>query len=331
MVQHPSFQFDRRRFLGLAAGGVAASAAAAAPFAAFAEDAGEAPLKIATIGAGREGGALGTLFAKQGHPVMFSSQHPEQLKELVASAGPTAQAGTVEQAVGFGDVVLLVVPYTAVEQIGKDYGNALAAKQLVIDVSNPIARRDGEAIVSRVAEQGGAGLATAKMLPGAHLVRGFNAINYARLAAGRASTGRAGRRADRRRRLQRRRAGDAAHQGNRLRAGARRRAGDGQVSSAGNAARRRAYPGRDPADRRDPPVSGARRRGGELTRATPESGPPPLMPGCWWDGATRRNKGALQAFFQASPKIACLAPSFSKQSFGGFVGFQGVTRLPNVL
>ena len=181
MVQHPSFQFDRRRFLGLAAGGVAASAAAAAPFAAFAEDAGEAPLKIATIGAGREGGALGTLFAKQGHPVMFSSQHPEQLKELVASAGPTAQAGTVEQAVGFGDVVLLVVPYTAVEQIGKDYGNALAAKQLVIDVSNPIARRDGEAIVSRVAEQGGAGLATAKMLPGAHLVRGFNAINYARL------------------------------------------------------------------------------------------------------------------------------------------------------
>jgi 8-hydroxy-5-deazaflavin:NADPH oxidoreductase len=182
MVQHPSFQFDRRRFLGLAAGGVAASAAAAAPFAAFAADAGEAPLKIATIGAGREGGALGTLFAKQGHAVMFSSQHPEQLKELVASAGPTAQAGTVEQAVGFGDVVLLVVPYTAVEQIGKDYGNALAAKQLVIDVSNPIARRDGEAIVSRVAEQGGAGLATAKMLPGAHLVRGFNVINYARLA-----------------------------------------------------------------------------------------------------------------------------------------------------
>ena len=183
MVKHPSFEFDRRKFLGLAASGVAASAAAAAPFAAFAQATGGASLRIATIGAGREGGALGTLFAKQGHAVMFSSQHPEQLKELVASAGPTAQAGTVEQAVGFGDVVLLVVPYTAVEQIGKDYGNALAAKQLVIDVSNPIARRDGEAIVSRVAEQGGAGLATAKMLPGAHLVRGFNAINYARLAA----------------------------------------------------------------------------------------------------------------------------------------------------
>ena len=82
---------------------------------------------------------------------------------------------------GFGDVILLVVPYTAVEQIGKDYGKALAAKQLVIDVSNPIARRDGDAIVSWVAEQGGAGLATAKLLPGAHLVRAFNAINFRRL------------------------------------------------------------------------------------------------------------------------------------------------------
>ena len=44
-----------------------------------------------------------------------------------------------------------------------------------------------------------------------------------------------------------------------------------------------------------------------------------------------RHKGALQAFFQASPKLACFAPSFSKQSFGGFVRFQGVTRFPNVL
>ena len=149
----------------------------------MAQAAGGGPLKIATIGVGREGGALGTLFAKQGHPVMFSSLHPEQLKELVASAGPTAQAGTVEQAIAFGDVVLLVVPYTAVEQIAKDYGQALAGKQLVIDVSNPIARRDGDAIVNWVGEQGGAGLATAKLLPGAHLVRAFNAINYLKLTA----------------------------------------------------------------------------------------------------------------------------------------------------
>jgi len=37
---------------------------------------GGAPLKIATIGAGKEGGALGALFAKAGHPVMFSRGIP---------------------------------------------------------------------------------------------------------------------------------------------------------------------------------------------------------------------------------------------------------------
>jgi 8-hydroxy-5-deazaflavin:NADPH oxidoreductase len=173
----------RREFLELALGGMALGVIAASPFAALAQvSGGGAPLKIGTIGAGREGGALGTLFAKHGHPLMFSSRNPEQLKELVASAGPNAQAGTVEQAVAFGDVVFLVVPYTAVEQIGKEHGKALAEKRLVLDVSNPIARRDGEEIVKWVNEQGGAGLATAKLIPGARLVRAFNAIGSGRLA-----------------------------------------------------------------------------------------------------------------------------------------------------
>jgi predicted dinucleotide-binding enzyme len=139
------------------------------------------PLKIGVIGAGREGGALGTAFAKAGHPIMFSSRYPEQLADLVAAAGPLTRAGTVEQAIAFGDAVLLVVPYSAVKQIGRDYGKAFAAKRLVIDVSNPIARRDGEGLVATVDKQGGPGLATQKMLPGAHIVRAFNAIGSGRI------------------------------------------------------------------------------------------------------------------------------------------------------
>lgn len=182
MVDARFVDIARRDFLVLAVGGVAAGVTLTSPIGALAQGAGVASLKIGTIGAGREGGALGTLFAKAGHPVMFSSRNPEQLKDLVASAGPSAQAGTVEQAVAFGDVIFLVVPYTAIEQIGRDHGKALAQKRLVMDVSNPIARRDGEEIVKWANEQGGPGLATAKLLPGAHLVRAFNAINYARLA-----------------------------------------------------------------------------------------------------------------------------------------------------
>lgn len=180
-MAHDLFPALRRRdILALAAAGAALGVAS--PFATLAQEAGGAPLKIGVIGAGREGGALGTLFAKAGHPVMFSSRHPEELKDLVGRAGPDARAGTVAEAVGFGDVVLLVVPYGAVKEIGRDHGKDLAAKRLVLDVSNPNPRRDGEELAAWVEQQGGAGLATAALLPGAPIVRGFNAIGSGRLA-----------------------------------------------------------------------------------------------------------------------------------------------------
>ena len=182
MARNDGTDHNRRELLQAAAG-LTLLALAAWPLAARAQTAGGAALKIGMIGSGREGGALGTALVKAGHPVMFSSRHPEELKSLVDGLGPLAKAGTVAQAIEFGDVVMIVVPYGAMQQIGRDYAAALAKKMLVIDVSNPIARRDGADLVKAVDEQGGAGLATAKMLPGAHLVRAFNAIGSAKIAA----------------------------------------------------------------------------------------------------------------------------------------------------
>jgi 8-hydroxy-5-deazaflavin:NADPH oxidoreductase len=173
------FSASRRKCMNILAGGLALSAAPG--IAALGQASSLSKMKIATIGAGREGGALGTLFAKLGHPVMFSSRHPEELKALVAAAGPTAHTGTTAEAVAFGEVIFLVVPYTAVEQIGKDFGPTLATKPLILDVSNPIPARDGQEIVTQVAAQGGPGLVTKKLLPGARVVRAFNALNYATL------------------------------------------------------------------------------------------------------------------------------------------------------
>ena len=173
---------SRRGLLRLAAG-VAALPLVLRPFAVLAQGAGSAPLKIGIVGSGREGGALGKLLVKAGHPVMFSSRHPEQLASLVAEAGPLAKSGTVAEAIAFGDIVLIVVPYTAMQQIAAEHAPALAQKKLVIDVSNPIARRDGIDLVNKVAAEGGAGVATAKMLPGSHIVRAFNAIGYIKLGA----------------------------------------------------------------------------------------------------------------------------------------------------
>jgi predicted dinucleotide-binding enzyme len=181
MTGHHAADYGRRNFLQLAGYGLGVVALAGRPARASAQTTTATPLKIGSVGAGRMGGALGALFVKAGHPVMFSSRHPENLKDLVTRLGPLAQAGTVAEAVAFGDVVVMVVPYAALEEIGKAQGRALATKPLVMDVCNPIARRDGADLVKWVNEQGGAGLASAKLLPGARIVRAFNGISYRRV------------------------------------------------------------------------------------------------------------------------------------------------------
>src|ERR1700682_354748 len=79
-----------------------------------------APLKIGIIGAGHIGGTLALLWVQAGHEVLVSSRHPEQLKGLVSSLGPRARAGTPREAALFGAVVLILVPYGALPQIGRD-------------------------------------------------------------------------------------------------------------------------------------------------------------------------------------------------------------------
>jgi hypothetical protein len=171
---------DRRTFCrGLAA--ATTLALTASPLAGLAQTPAALPLKIGMIGAGREGGALGALWVKAGHAVVFATRHPEQLKDFVAGLGPLACAGTPAQAIAFADVVVIVVPYAAVKQIGQDFGAALASKALVLEVSNPSVPRDGD--IGAWARDKGAGLADAELLPGSRVVRGFNAINYLKLRA----------------------------------------------------------------------------------------------------------------------------------------------------
>jgi 8-hydroxy-5-deazaflavin:NADPH oxidoreductase len=130
---------------------------------------------IGTIGAGHIGSTIGGLWVKDGHKVLFSSRHPEQLKDLAAGLGPLAQAGTIEQTIAFGDIVLLTVPYSALPQIGRDYAAQLKGK-IVLDTCNAVAARDG-AVADEV-EANGIGLTSQKYLPGTRLVRAFNTISY---------------------------------------------------------------------------------------------------------------------------------------------------------
>jgi 8-hydroxy-5-deazaflavin:NADPH oxidoreductase len=157
----------RRTLLALAAGGVLAGTLPAR--------AQSQKIPVGVIGGGNIGGTIGGLLVKAGHPVLFASRHPEELAGLVKELGPQAKAGTVAEALAFGDAVLLAVPYKAYPDLGRDYAKALAGK-VVLDAGNATKARDGD--LAAEVEAQGIGATSAKYLPGARIVRVFNAANY---------------------------------------------------------------------------------------------------------------------------------------------------------
>lgn len=172
----------RRAFLGLAA---ASAAALALPLRALAQG----KLRIGIVGSGNVGSAIGGAWLKAGHQVMFSSRNLEHDQALAARLGRNARAGTPREAAAFGEVVMISVPYRALPELGKDLAAQLKGK-VVIDTCNPFPSRDGE--IATWARSKGAGLASAELLPGARLVRAFNAIGAARMGSAHESPGRVG-------------------------------------------------------------------------------------------------------------------------------------------
>ncbi len=131
--------------------------------------------KIGIVGSGRIGGNLGMLLAKAGYEVLFSSRHPDALVDLVRSAGPKACAGDVKDAIAFGDVIVLSVPFGAIPMFDDKIKEALRGK-IVIDTSNPYPQRDGTVADDARKDPGGMGTVVARLLPGARIVRAFNTV-----------------------------------------------------------------------------------------------------------------------------------------------------------
>jgi predicted dinucleotide-binding enzyme len=169
MPEHDPIDRKRRAFIG-ASGALILSASLPGRASA------QSKLKIGVIGSGHIGGTIGGLWVKNGHPVLFSSRHPEELKDMVAGFGELAQAGTVDQAIAFSDVLFIAVPYAALPQIGQDYGAAIKGK-IMLDACNATPARDGAPIADEV-EKEGIGVVSQKYLPGTRLVRAFNTMNY---------------------------------------------------------------------------------------------------------------------------------------------------------
>jgi 8-hydroxy-5-deazaflavin:NADPH oxidoreductase len=145
--------------------------------------------KIGLIGSGNVGSALGRSWARAGYEVMFSSRDLESDKKLAADVGSKARAGTPQEAAAFGEVLVFAVPYGALPELGKTLGNSIKGK-VVLDACNPFPQRDGE--IATTAREKGAGVVSAELLPGARIVRAFNAIGAARMGQAHEEPGRVG-------------------------------------------------------------------------------------------------------------------------------------------
>jgi predicted dinucleotide-binding enzyme len=145
--------------------------------------------KIGMIGSGNVGSNIGRALASKGYQVMFSSRNLESDKKLATEAGPNARAGGPREAAVFGDVLIFAVPYGALPDLGKTLGDSIKGK-VVLDACNPFPARDGD--IANKAREKGAGFVSAELLPGARIVRAFNAIGAARMGKAHEEPGKVG-------------------------------------------------------------------------------------------------------------------------------------------
>lgn len=139
-------------------------------------------MRIGIIGSGRIGGNAGRLFAAAGHEVLFSgSSDPARLEAAAVEAGPGARRGTPREAVEFGEVVMIAVPWRALDDALAQAGSLDGT--IVIDTTNQY----GASGLERLPEGRTAAQVNAARMVGARYTKSFNTLTagFQRESAGR--------------------------------------------------------------------------------------------------------------------------------------------------
>jgi 8-hydroxy-5-deazaflavin:NADPH oxidoreductase len=139
-------------------------------------------MRIGIIGSGRIGGNAGRLFAAAGHEVLFSgSSDPARLEAAAVEAGSGARTGTPREAVEFGEVVMIAVPWRALDDALAQAGRLDGT--IVIDTTNQY----GAGGLERLPEGRTAAQVNAARMTGARYTKSFNTLTagFQRESAGR--------------------------------------------------------------------------------------------------------------------------------------------------
>lgn len=133
-------------------------------------------MKIAVIGSGNIGAGLARAWTKKGHAVTFGARAPDA-PELTALCGSIrATAKTIRDAASSSDVVVLAVPFGALDEVLRATGT-LDGK-VVIDCTNAVER----GMTLKHGRTTSAAEELQRKLPGARVFKSFNAQGAENLA-----------------------------------------------------------------------------------------------------------------------------------------------------
>ena len=130
-------------------------------------------MKIGIIGTGNVAANLGKALTHKGYHVMFGSRTVAKSVELAGKMEHYATGGTIASAVQYGEIVILAVPYKALESILSASDNFRS--KVIIDCTNPIDWSGGMPALA-FGQDTSAAEQIAKMLPEAQVVKAFNAV-----------------------------------------------------------------------------------------------------------------------------------------------------------
>jgi 8-hydroxy-5-deazaflavin:NADPH oxidoreductase len=132
-------------------------------------------MKIGIIGSGNIGGTVAQLFAGAGHQVAISnSRGPQSLRDFEKSSYSNIKAMTIEEAIAFGDVILLAIPWIKRQDLPS---SGLLNGKIVIDAMNPYSK-NFEVINL---EPSSSSEEVAKQLNGARIIKAFNTMYFQHL------------------------------------------------------------------------------------------------------------------------------------------------------
>ncbi|PDS40575.1 NADP oxidoreductase [Rhizobium anhuiense] len=135
---------------------------------------------ISIIGTCGMAAAIGGLAARAGHTIEVVARDPAKGQVLAGQIGTGATTGPIGAA-PVGDLVIVAVPYPAVLDVVKGYGEGLSRK-ILVDITNPI-KSDFRGFLTPEDSFGAREIA--KVVPAdAHVVKAFNTQNSDVLVAG---------------------------------------------------------------------------------------------------------------------------------------------------